>query len=380
MLLCTVGKLSFSIATVSLMLCCCLLSRDTQDSGTRPYDEPEMRQLLGSSGATVEMARKLNFSNQPYQQPASPLFDTNNNPTASPWAKEASLPSPPVLHGPSTSATMTWQPTLQATYASVQAPQLPPTPSSQAYETVPVEQTPSQQQQAHSGEWSINSGNDRQNVERMMVPESGAHREQDEEQEVAQAQAQEEEMRQMIDQIESELSEMRLKEHRQTELLQQAAPSRAQEVATLGEEEEKHSAYDCTPSTAPVAENFASEPLDATSAFTPVAAPLTRHSPVHFSAPAMAAYQQTQRPSAAYPGQSFQAQQQSAILENLFNDMQGRNLPSGDKISSFASSFLGAYISKPLSLTSLSNVSANSLYLCYPSESLIVVLILCLNI
>lgn len=342
------------------MLSCCLLSRDTQDSGTRPFDEPEMRQLVGSSGATVEMARKLNFTNQPYQQPASPVFDTNNNPTASPWAKEASLPSPPVVHGPSTSATLTWQPTLQPTYASVQAPPLPPTPSSQSYETVPVEQTQShqQQQQAHSGEWNVNSGNDRQNVERMMVPESGAHRQQEEEQE--QAQAQEEEMRQMIDQIESELSEMRLKEHRQTELLQQAPPSRAQEAPTLGEQEEKHSAYDCTPSRAPVAENFASEPLDAPSAFTPVAAPLTRHSPVPFSAPAMAAYQQT-RPSAAYPGQSFQAQQQSAILENLFNDMQGRNLPRGDKISSFASSFLGAFLSKPLSL--LSNVSANSLSL-----------------
>src|SRR5699024_1118607 len=124
----------------------------------------------------------------------------------------------------------------------------------------------------------------------------------------------------MINQIENDLTELRIKEQLQIE--QQRQQQHQNQQATVGAPQ-PNSLY--TESVHLEQDQF--EPLHAPSAFKPGTAPVP---PPH--QPAMATYQQRPYQQQQTPPkpqrQEYNAAQQSVILQNLFNDMQGkRNNP-----------------------------------------------------
>ena len=327
-----------------------------------------MASLIASASSAVQFGRELAtsaaqsaqspppYSNQPYTSPASPTVvqqqlqhqqcDANNNsieqPSEPPLYENGSsqLPSPPILapyspggNSSSSLSTSVFRPTAVLPVQSGQ--QQTPTPDGGAQsERVSVEQ----QEECNSS--------------------SAANVQQEGEEEEAK-------MRQMISRIESELSEMRLKEQQQSLLNPQ--PQSSSGIASglnhsAGSAPEQERILDgaaaaCT-RTANQSEDCRDSGIGSCtavgSAFRRVQAPKPPSQPQsnHNQQPSlysqespplapsqpkeeeevpleeMQAYQQRPASSASY-----NHQQQSAILETLFNDMQGRQ--NKDEITVF---------------------------------------------
>lgn len=257
----------------------------------------------------VQKVSQANFSNQPYTRPASAVVqcDANNNSiqqevrAQSPY-ESGSVASPPVLAVCS----------------------LPPS----IFRPTPVAAVQSGQQ--HQEECRSNEDKGASGEEKCEA-------------------AQEEEMRQMITRIENELVEMRLKEHQQ----QLSQPESSGYNHSSGEEEKRVGQAEEEQDSSKIQSPLVESTCTTGSAFRRVQAPKPPEQqepsqaqrqakqaiaqqgllfPKQTLAPTeeeseedparMAAYQQ--RPASS---SSYNHQQQSAILENLFNDMQGRLHP-----------------------------------------------------
>lgn len=321
-----------------------------------------MASLIASASSAVHFGREIAataaqsaqspppYSNQPYTSPASPTVvqqlqhpnqqcDANNNsieqPSEPPLYENGSsqLPSPPILAPYSPGGN---SPSSSSLSTSVFRPTA----------VLPVQSGQQQQTPTPDGDGSAQS-------ERVSV-------EQQEECKSVQQEGEEEEeakMRQMISRIESELSEMRLKEQQQSFLSQPQSSSGASGLNhSAGSAPEQERILDGAAAACTRTENQSEDCRDSSSgsctavgsAFRRVQAPKPpsqpqsnhNHQPSLYSqespplAPSqpeeavpleeMQAYQQ--RPASS---SSYNHQQQSAILETLFNDMQGRQQDNG---------------------------------------------------